>query len=710
MAGYRLLGVLGGGGMGRVYLGLSRTGRRLAIKMLSQQYTDDAEYRERFAREVAAARLVSPLYTAAMVDADPHAKTPWLATTFIEGPSLDQWVEEHGPLSPDKVMALAAGLAEALGSIHNVGLVHRDLKPSNVIVNPNGPHIIDFGIALSGGDVRITTSLMVGTPAYMAPERVNGLDAGPSGDIYSLGATLYYAATGGQLIGRGSFYDQIIQVAKGGHDLSRAPEECRPIIDLCLQQAPQDRPTPEELLQVLVGLGVTTPETGWWPELEMYSSPITLTGKRSLTRRALLVGASAFGVAAIGGGVVLSLRQRPLSPSDTAGLGPEASALTSPTAPAVTSRRLAWQVAVDAEERSGAPGAMAEHVMIDRGQRLIWSSGSTITAKDSADRPVWDRQLAATAVRLWAWGDTVLAGDARRLWLIDALKGDQQFVEDLAEEEEKEHSRDNPDRIVVQIQRVMIAGDLAVVSLGTAIVALDRACNIVWRAPRQVSGGRRTPLPVTVAANTTHLVTRSESRVALRRMSDGRVLWQQPVTATATAPAGPPREGNDEAWLRQEGRFVGDAIVMRDGPLVEARSLGDGKVLWQNVSPNPIACLEVSGNLVLTGAARLVARHVATGEAAWDSPLRGARVVGSGDFVLAAHDGGLSKLDAGGREVWQEPFPSTIRDAGPDRLTADAENAYLVLRRRPGGARGAGPAPAAQGEPRPINVVAFRLG
>src|SRR5690349_7137117 len=140
---FRLLGVLGGGGMGRVYLGQSRTGRRLAIKMLSEQYAEDPEYRERFAREVSAAKLVSPLYTAAVVDADTQAKNPWLATTYIDGPSLEEWVTKHGALPPQKVLALAPGLAEALISIHSVGLVHRDLKPSNVIINPNGPHIID---------------------------------------------------------------------------------------------------------------------------------------------------------------------------------------------------------------------------------------------------------------------------------------------------------------------------------------------------------------------------------------------------------------------------------------------------------------------------------------------------------------------------------------------------------------------------------------
>src|SRR6266540_4032433 len=145
---YRLLGVLGDGGMARVYLGRSSAGRKLAIKVIRADLAEDPWFRRRFAREVAAVRAVSPLYTAAVVDADTDAEAPWLATTFIDGPALDELVDEHGPLAPGAVLTLAAGLAEALASIHRSGLVHRDLKPSNVIIDDAGPHIIDFGVAL----------------------------------------------------------------------------------------------------------------------------------------------------------------------------------------------------------------------------------------------------------------------------------------------------------------------------------------------------------------------------------------------------------------------------------------------------------------------------------------------------------------------------------------------------------------------------------
>src|SRR5258705_7088289 len=140
IATYRLLGVLGGGGMGRVYLGESRSGRRVAIKVVRPDLAEDPAFRRRFGREVAAVRAVNPLFTAAVVDADPDAAEPWFATTYIDGPSLAARVSMAGPLAPGAVLVLAAGLAEAPASIHRAGLVHRDLKPSNVIVNDSGPH------------------------------------------------------------------------------------------------------------------------------------------------------------------------------------------------------------------------------------------------------------------------------------------------------------------------------------------------------------------------------------------------------------------------------------------------------------------------------------------------------------------------------------------------------------------------------------------
>jgi outer membrane protein assembly factor BamB/predicted Ser/Thr protein kinase len=712
--------------MGRVYLGQSRAGRRLAIKLLSEQYAEDPEYRERFAREVAAARLVSPLYTAAVVDADPRAKNPWLATTFIDGPSLEEWVEKHGPLPADKVLALAAGLAEALSSIHKVGLVHRDLKPPNVIINPNGPHIIDFGIALAGDDTRITTSLMVGTPSYMAPERVNGLDAGSAGDIFSLGATLFYAATGSQLVSGGSFYEQIVQVALGQFDLSPVPKECQSVIELCLRQAPQERPTSEELIQVLVGMGVQQPETGWWPELEV--ATLAAVPPKGPTRRRLLVAASGIGVLLAGGGATaLAYRMRPRASTPAVDPSPSNPSSAAQIPPREKSRVL-WELGSGADSRPGTPDSSAARVIVDRGARVISASGPEVTALDPTDRRVWTRALPVTAVRLRAWGDAVLAGDQRRLWLLDAATGDQRFDVNVAAAEEA-YTRDNPDRMTVQIQRLLIAEDRALVGLGTATVAIDRAGQFMWRAVRPFDEyGHRTPPPIPMVANGTHVVSRETGvspRLVSRQMSNGKIVWSVPDTFSKQPGQNPPPpggEGADEAWQRAEGWFAGGNVVLRDGPEVQVRSVANGKLLWHSLSQTPVAGIQIFGETVLISADRLIARRIDTGEQVWELPVRGARVGVLGDSFVAAHEGELSMVDAGGKQRWHEQFPPSVRDAGIDRLTVHEQTVFVTFRRRGngpggggpggggpgGGGPGPGPRPSA-GTLKPIDVVAFRL-
>ncbi|HKE64553.1 MAG TPA: protein kinase [Micromonosporaceae bacterium] len=259
---FQLLGVLGSGGMGRVYLGTSRTGRRVAIKVIRPDLAEDAVFRDRFTREVAAARRVSPLFTAAVVDADTMAEAPWLATTYIDGVSLDRRVLDDGPMDSDEVLTLAAGLGEALTSIHSVGLVHRDLKPSNILLNESGPHIIDFGLALGSEQTRLTTSLVVGTPSYMAPERLRGEEAGPASDIFSLGATLVFAATGRDLVDDANVYEQVLQIAEARFDLSDVPARMRALVVRCVSFSPDDRPTAAELTRFVVALGAAAPGGG----------------------------------------------------------------------------------------------------------------------------------------------------------------------------------------------------------------------------------------------------------------------------------------------------------------------------------------------------------------------------------------------------------------------------------------------------------------
>jgi serine/threonine protein kinase len=153
---YRLLGRLGHGGMGQVFLGVSRGGRQVAVKVMRPDLVADPEFRARFAREVAAARTVNGFYTAPVVDAAPDATPPWMVTAYVQGPSLAAAVDEHGPLAEPEVRGLAAALAEGLASIHASGLVHRDLKPANIILASDGPRIIDFGIARPVGASTLT--------------------------------------------------------------------------------------------------------------------------------------------------------------------------------------------------------------------------------------------------------------------------------------------------------------------------------------------------------------------------------------------------------------------------------------------------------------------------------------------------------------------------------------------------------------------------
>ena len=249
---YWLEGRLGSGGMGRVYLGRSPGGRHVAIKVIREELAEDAEFRARFAREVSAARKVSGIYTAPVVDADPDGPLPWLATSYVAGPSLADAVSDRGPLPPTSVLRLAAGLAEGLSAIHSAGVVHRDLKPSNVLLAEDGPRLIDFGICRSVETRALTrTGMVVGSPGFMAPEQAEGHDVGPPSDIFSLGAVLTFAATGEGPFGEASSAALLYRVVCAEPNIDRLPAEIRRLIGHCLAKCPQDRPTAAQLLAEL---------------------------------------------------------------------------------------------------------------------------------------------------------------------------------------------------------------------------------------------------------------------------------------------------------------------------------------------------------------------------------------------------------------------------------------------------------------------------
>ena len=246
---FEVLGRLGAGGMGLVYLARSASGRRVAIKTVRTELAEDQLFRVRFTREVEAARAVSGFYTAAVVDADPRAAVPWLATAYVPAPSLEEIVNECGPLPVQAVRWLAAGVAEALQSIHGAGLVHRDLKPSNVLVVEDGPRVIDFGIASGVSNTRLTmTNVAVGTPSYMSPEQArDSRSVTGASDVFSLGSTLVFAATGHPPFHGANPVETVFMLLRESPDLEGLPEELRPLIEACMRPEPEQRPTPADL-------------------------------------------------------------------------------------------------------------------------------------------------------------------------------------------------------------------------------------------------------------------------------------------------------------------------------------------------------------------------------------------------------------------------------------------------------------------------------
>ncbi|MFF0204542.1 PQQ-binding-like beta-propeller repeat protein [Streptomyces sp. NPDC005017] len=251
---YRLVAQLGSGGMGRVYLGYSPSGRRVAIKVIRPDYVQEPAFRQRFAREVIASRAVSGFFTAGVVDADPEGSLPWLATAYIPGPSLQQAVQKSGPFPEQSVRALGAALAEALTAIHGAGLVHRDLKPANVLLAADGPRVIDFGISRLVEKSGLTlTGTTIGSPGYMSPEQIQGQRIETSSDVFSLGSVLAFAATGAGPFGEASVPALLFRVVHEAPQLDTIPPGLRELIGWCLAKRPADRPALSELMPALTG-------------------------------------------------------------------------------------------------------------------------------------------------------------------------------------------------------------------------------------------------------------------------------------------------------------------------------------------------------------------------------------------------------------------------------------------------------------------------
>ncbi|MEV0303311.1 protein kinase domain-containing protein [Streptomyces prasinus] len=313
---YRLESLLGSGGMGVVHLARSTSGLKLAVKVVHAEFARDREFRGRFRQEVAAARRVSGAFTAPVVDADPEAERPWMATLFIPGPTLAEQVKRNGPMTPAQLRRLMTGLAEALRDIHRVGVVHRDLKPSNVLLAEDGPKVIDFGISRpADSELRTETGKLIGTPPFMAPEQFRRpREVGPAADIFALGSVVVHAATGRGPFDSDSPYVVAYQVVHDEPDLTGIPEELATLVLRCLAKEPEGRPTPDELMRELRSVAASYDTQAFIPAqrtgTEAASTPPPRQPRRPprkrLARSALLAGAALVLVASGAASVQLS--------------------------------------------------------------------------------------------------------------------------------------------------------------------------------------------------------------------------------------------------------------------------------------------------------------------------------------------------------------------------------------------------------------------
>jgi len=250
IGGFRLRARLGAGGMGRVYLASTPGGRRVALKVVRPELGDDADFRARFRQEIEAAQRVRGVYTAELLSADPAATPPWLVTAYVPGPSLQQAVADQGPMPAETVILLMAGIAEALQAIHAASVVHRDLKPSNVLLAPDGPRVIDFGIARAAEAISLTQSgVAVGSPQFMAPEQIRGQAITPAVDVFSLGAVAAFALLGRPPFGEGQVAALMYRVLNEPPGLAGCRGPLRTLIERCLAKDPAARPAPAQIIE-----------------------------------------------------------------------------------------------------------------------------------------------------------------------------------------------------------------------------------------------------------------------------------------------------------------------------------------------------------------------------------------------------------------------------------------------------------------------------
>ncbi|XVQ11462.1 protein kinase domain-containing protein [Spirillospora sp. CA-255316] len=628
IGGYRLVARLGAGGTGRVFLGHAPSGDLVAVKVVHARFAHRQDRRERFAREIAAVRGIDPAYVAPVVDHDVDADEPWLATAYLPGLTLRQVVEVHGPLPAESLEALGAALARALAAIHRAGVVHRDLKPSNLVVTPDGPRVVDFGIARPDGAETITVpGSLLGTPGYIPPERVRDRRSGREGDVFAFGAVLVYAATGEGPFGVGSvpallYRTQFEEPRLDGLRAAVDDPRLTGIVAGCLAREPGRRPTADELVERFTG-APDPAGTRWLPE-EVAASVTDAGSPRKApgaaprgrpSRRTLL----ALGV---GGAVLATLgpsAQSALSAGTTTrrASGDRAPLWTygSPdsanehwfTIPTVVGNavylgstlgvhaldcargRLLWTANRGAPVRSGVSALGAETVLVTDGR--LWA----LRATDGTPEPGWREPVVDFTGAPVAVGEQVFVFDTvGYLSAYEGRTGRRQWRVRLADpgDVEQVRARGGLDPVV--------AGGLVYVAPGGVFAVDPKARAVRWRF------GEATAVP---AVRGGVVYTADSDRVHALDAARGTVRWSRAVGARLSS-----------------GVTVADGLVLAgdDAGRLHALDAATGRPRWRLDTNGPLRAAPVAAaGTVFAGSDndRLYAVATADGRVRWSHPV-----------------------------------------------------------------------------------------
>ncbi|MCG0065385.1 serine/threonine-protein kinase [Streptomyces tricolor] len=573
---YRLLGVLGEGGMGKVYVGQDRAGVLAAVKVLRPELAHDTGLAQRFVREAHSAQAVRSKGVAAVLGAHTEGARPWIATEFLAGLTLDQVVDTYGPLGEPAVRALAASLARTLADIHAVGFVHRDLKPPNIVLTSDGPRVIDFGIARPEHGLTLTTTGQIPiTPGYGAPEQVLGRRVGPPADVFSLGAVLVYAATGSRAFDGGHVAALQYEVVHGQPRLGGMAPQLQALIGPCLAKDPAARPLPAQIAQAMAAPGGA--ERAWRrgkiadaiKERESAARRLTTqvtvqpAGETpSVTRRRLITGLSAAGVvvAAGGGTTAWWLGTR----SGTARRPGKSDPFDIPPAVRTPVQRLERQPGVD-EKSYGEPD-------------VLWSMSDVVDVYSPALLPVRDvivfgspgGGIAAHDVRngKQRWTAPAIVAKGGYLSLSDRLvagtDGDgtlRTFVASTGEPKWTCPAAEAATLLAADAEAVYVfTKDGRLRSIGRS------NAEVRWTVTVPADFRKGLVTPGAIARGTLLAAASDNGSVLAVRTGDGRTAW------TRTADFDP-----DEVVVRPA---VHGGTAYLNGEALQARRLSDGELIW----------------------------------------------------------------------------------------------------------------------------------